>query len=300
MRKNIVPVIICIFVVAVMILPSFQAATSEIEVSNCEKRVYTGPNEIYREVEKGKPPGTPGGGKPPKDNGPEPDPSVNKWAVVIGISDYRGKMNDLQYCDDDARDMYDYLILSMNYPEGNIKLLLDGAAKAKSIISAIDWLNSWENLESEVVFFYSGHGSYYDGYDDGDLEDRDEGIVSADLYLILDGQLRQKFSSFESQKISFTFDCCYSGGMDDLAGSEESGRVVVAACEDDEYSYDGMSDISNGVFTYHFLQELNDLDVIESAFDNAKLPASTYISDNYGATMTPQIYDEYLGDWSFI
>ena len=299
MRKNIVPVIICIFVVAVMILPSFQAATSEIEVSNCEKRVYTGPNEIYREVEKGKPPGTPGGGKPPKDNGPEPDPSVNKWAVVIGISDYRGKMNDLQYCDDDARDMYEYLI-GRGYPEGNIKLLLDGAAKAKSIMPAIDWLNTWENSNSEIVFFYSGHGSTYDGYDDGDSEIIDEGIVSADLYLILDGQLRQKFSSFESQKISFTFDCCYSGGMDDLAGSEESGRVVVAACGEYEYSYDGMSDISNGVFTFYYLQELNALYIIESAFDDAKLPASTYISDNYGATMTPQIYDEYLGDWSFI
>ncbi len=296
MKKKIVPIFICVLVAVVMILTSFQVVTSEIESSNYEKRVYNGPKEIYRDGEKGKPPGTPGGGKkPPKDDGPDPDPSVNKWAVVIGISDYRGRMNDLQYCDDDARDMYDYLILK-GYPEGNIKLLLDGSAKAKNIMSAIDWLNSWENSDSEVVFFYSGHGSYYDGYDDGDTEIRDEGIVSSDLYLILDGQLRQKFSSFDSQKISFTFDSCHSGGMDDLSGS---GRVVVTACLDTQYSYDGLPDISNGVFTYHFLQELSTENIIETAFTIAGPNASDYASYNYNAEMTPQIYDEYSGDWSF-
>jgi len=296
MKKKIAPFFICVLVAVVMILTSFQVVTSEIEFSNYEKRVYDGPKEIYRDVERGKPPGTPGGGKkPPKDDGPEPDPSVNKWAVVIGISDYRGKRNDLQYCDDDARDMFDYLI-SMGYPEGNIKLLLDGSAKGNNIISAIDWLNSWENSESEVIFFYSGHGSYYDGYDDGDPEYTDEGIISSDLYLILDGQLRQKFSSFDSQKISFTFDSCHSGGMDDLSAD---GRVVVTACLDTQYSYDGKPDISNGVFTYHFLKELSTENIIETAFNNGAPQASNYALVNYDAIMTPQKYDSYTGDWSF-
>jgi len=69
-------------------------------------KVYDGPKQVYREIDAGtkrKPPGTPGGGKPgkpgkPGGSGPQPDPSVDKWAVVIGISNYRGKMNDLQYC----------------------------------------------------------------------------------------------------------------------------------------------------------------------------------------------------------
>ena len=225
MRKNMILIIVCIFMAVMIIFPVFQSLALENEISSYEKRVYIGHKEIYREDGKGKPPGTPGGGKkPPTDNDPQPDPNVNKWGVVIGISDYRGRGNDLQYCDDDARDMYNYL-LSMGYPEGNIKLLIDGSAKAKSIMSAIDWLKSWENAESEVVFFYSGHGSYYDGYNDGDSEYRDEGIISADLYLILDGQLKQKFIDFESNKISFTFDSCHSGGMDDLLST---GRVVVA------------------------------------------------------------------------
>ena len=35
--------------------------------------------------------------------------SVDKYALIIGISDYPGRINDLQYCDDDARDWKNFL-----------------------------------------------------------------------------------------------------------------------------------------------------------------------------------------------
>lgn len=260
-------------------------------------KVYNGPKDVYPTA-KDKPPGTPGGGKPekpPKDPKPEPDPSIDKWAVVIGISNYRGKQNDLLYCDDDAVDMYDYL-LSRGYPEGNIRLLLDGAAKAEAIMKAIDWLSSWEGEDSEVVFFYSGHGSTYDGYDDGDGEYTDEAIVSADLYLILDGQLTQQFADFNSQKISFTFDSCFSGGMDDLSSS---GRVVVTGCGETQYTYDGTSAQQNGVFTYYYVDGLNEYHTVQGAYGHAAPLAKDFIAENYGANMDPQIYDQYDKDWGF-
>lgn len=287
---------LCIAVVALLVATS----VSHVITANASAavKVYNGPQEVYREtsaIRKGKPPGTPGGGPPEKPKEPEPDPSIDKWAVIIGISDYRGKQNDLQYCDDDARDMYNYL-LAKGYPEGNIKLLLDGDAKAKAIMNAIDWLNSWEGPNSEVVFFYSGHGSTYDGYDDGDTEYTDEAIVSADLYLILDGQLRQKFSTFDSQKISFTFDTCFSGGMDDLQGKE---RVVVAACSETQYSYDGTSDQQNGVFTYYYMDGLDTSNTVEGAFTYAEPLAHEFVAQNYNAQMDPQMYDQYADNWAF-
>ena len=116
MNKNNLKISICIGIVAVLILSAFPTLVSETSISFDEEKVYTGPNEVYK-VLKGKPSTPPGQDKkPPKDEGPEPDPSVNKWAVIIGISDYRGKFNDLQYCDDDAQDMYNYLI-AKDYPE---------------------------------------------------------------------------------------------------------------------------------------------------------------------------------------
>ena len=288
--------------VALVAILMVTIASDMSSASGLEKaKVYDGPKEVYREAdpdERGKPPGTPGNGppdKPPKEPEPEPNPEVNKWAVVIGISDYRGKGSDLQYCDDDARDMYSYL-LAIGYPEGNIMLLLDGAAKAKAIMNAIDWLNSWEDADSEVVFFYSGHGSTYDGYDDGDTEYTDEAIVSADLYLILDGQLTQKFATFSSSKISITFDSCFSGGMNDFA---TPGRVIVAACSETQYSYDGTSTQQNGVFTYYYIDGLNQFNTVEGAFGYAQTPAHDFVEQNYGEQMNPQMYDQYLGTWAF-
>lgn len=288
MNKNIRTIGICIGIAMVVILSSFPI-TAE---TDDEEKVYTGPKQVYQEEKKGKPdkpkPDKPGG-KPPEEE-PQPDPSINKWAVIIGISDYRGRRNDLQYCDDDAKDMYAYL-RDRGYPEGNIRLLLDGDASAKNIVAAIEWLDLWEGADSEVVFFYSGHGSTYDGYNDGDDEYTDEGIVSADLYLILDGQLRQKFSTFESSKISFTFDTCFSGGMDDLAGP---GRIVVAACGEYEYSYDGTPRQRNGVFTYFYMEGLNTYNTVEGAFVYA-----APLTHDFIAGMNPQIYDQYNGDWEF-
>jgi len=294
MKKNYLKFIISVGIVAVMILSSLPTLTANTDVSFDEIKVYTGPKEVYK-IPKGKPSSPPGQNKPPKEPEPDPEPTVNKWAVIIGISDYKGVGNDLQYCDDDAQDMYNYLI-TIGYPEENIKLLKDGRARAKSILSAIDWLGSREDADSEVVFFFSGHGSTYEGYDDGDPEVIDEGIVSADLWLILDGQLRDKFSTFESQKISFTFDTCFSGGMDDLAGS---GRVVVAACGETEYSWDGDSTQQNGVFTYYYMQGLDTYNTVEGSFSYAAPLAQDFVSDNYGYDMNPQMNDQYGGSWSF-
>lgn len=273
---------ICI-IIAIAIV--FSAIPTIAENDDDNEKIYTGPKEIY-DIKKGKPSNPGQGNKPPKDDS-EPDPAIDKWAIVIGISDYRGKQYDLNYCDDDAQDVYNYLI-GQGYPEGNIKLLVD--AKARKIVDAIDWLNSWEGVESEIVFFYSGHGTTYDGYDDGDIEYTDEAIISSDLYLILDGQLEQMFSTFESEKISFIFDCCFAGGMDDLT---EAGRIIVTACDENEYSYE-TSEKQNGVFTYYFVDGLNIYNIIEDAFVYAAPKTHNDCED-----MNPQIFDLYPDKWNF-
>jgi hypothetical protein len=293
MKKNYLRIIICVGIIAIMVLSAIPTLTADI--SSDETKVYTGPKEVYK-IPKGKPSSPPGQDKkPPKDEEPDPDTTVNKWAVIIGISDYRGVGNDLEYCDDDAQDMYDYLI-AKGYPAENIKLLKDKSAKSTSIVSAINWLGSQENETSEVVFFYSGHGSTYYGYNDGDSETTDEAIVSADLYLILDGQLQQLFSNFDSDKISFIFDSCFSGGMEDLAGT---GRVVVTACGEAEYSFDGSSTQQNGVFTYYYMEGLNLANTVEGASTYASPLAHNFVLTHYGYQMNPQMYDQYGGDWTF-
>ena len=302
MKRSQLKILICLFFAVILVLSLFPTFMIEAEeINSFEKKAYNGPKYVFESRDK--PDGTPGDGpkgKPPK---PPKPPEVDKWAVIIGIADYRGVGNDLLYPDDDAIDMYNYLI-SKGYPDDNIKLLLNRKATARNILKAINWLNDKENdIASECVFFYSGHGSTYDGYNDGDDEDTDEGIVTNDMYLILDGQLRDKFSTFTSEKIAFVFDCCFSGGMDDLIGEHTQttfdGRVVSTACDEDEYSYDGSSTMQNGVFSYYFIEGIYLENNIDGAHGYATPLAHDWVLANYYAQMNPQLYDTYTGDWSF-
>jgi len=273
-----------------------------VTADNNHVKIYTGPKIVFDEksnhdntINDDK--GDNGKGKPPS------PPKVDKWAVIIGIADYQGSGNDLLYPDDDAIDMYNYLI-SKGYPSSNIKLLTNRKATANNIISAIDWMNTQETkTTSECVFFYSGHGTTYNGYDDGDTEYTDEGIVSFNLYIILDGQLRRKFSTFTSQKIVFIFDSCFSGGMNDLIGdytpTTYNGRVVDTACDENQLSWDGDSTMKNGVFTFYYMQGLYTYNAIENAHTYAAPLAHNAVQQMYGEIMDPQIYDTYTGTWQF-
>jgi hypothetical protein len=221
---------------------------------------------------------------------------VDKWAVVIGISDYQGTGNDLLYPDDDAMDMYNYLV-SKGYPTSHIVRLLNSQATASNILGAINWLNSHETqVTSECVFFYSGHGTIYTGDPDGDGENTDEAIVAYNLYSILDGQLRQQFQTFTSHKILFVFDSCFGGGMNDLQGT---GRMIDAACRETQLSWDGSSSMNNGVFTYYYMQGLASYNSADGAQSYATPRAHNAVQQMYGATMDPRQFDYYPGTWHF-
>lgn len=209
-----------------------------------------------------------------------------KYAIVIGISDYAGDANDLEYADDDALDMVNVLTTVYGYNPKNIRLLISDYKKNNAtntdITNAINWLKDSAEEVDEVVFFYSGHGARGKA-NDGDKEAIDEAIVPWECTaesLIWDGQLATLFSDVAASRIIFIFDSCYAGGMTDLAAA---GRIVVMACAESSLSYEFES-VQNGQFTYYFadqgmLHEYADVidhisgqaDVtVEEAFDYAK------------------------------
>ena len=159
---------------------------------------------------------------------------VDKYALVIGISDYEGTANDLKYCDDDAIDWKNFL-----EDEGyTVTILIDSDATAEGINASIDDLLAAEDENDYVAFTYSGHGMKYGEYGSG--------IVSHDLYYMSHGWFEQKFDSSDSQHMYFTFDACVIG---DFIGLIDSNKVGVFA-SDNMYSYEWKR-MKNGVFTYY-------------------------------------------------
>lgn len=224
--------------------------------------------------------------------------STDKWAVVIGISDYYGSSSDLQYCDDDAYDVQWVLINKYGFPSANIKMLLNGQATYANIIGAVDWLLANETSASTAVFYYSGHGTHKTGDPDGDGEADDEAIVPWELSRLYDGTLANKFAYLDSLKSWFSFDSCYSGGMDD-AGITGTGTVDTMACRYNELAGESSS-VRNGFFTYLMVDRSmrlgygdtngNGLIETEEAFNYAK--NNMYL---YSSSQHPVVNDQYSG-----
>ena len=99
-----------------------------------------------------------GGGKPPVvsyDIEYYTGSSEDKWAVLIGISDYDGRANDLWNMHNDALEMR-ALLEADGY---NWAFAQDSAGTQANIEIMLNWLIANEGPNSEVVFVFSGHGS---------------------------------------------------------------------------------------------------------------------------------------------
>ena len=232
--------------------------------------------------------------------GTMPPNKNRRWAVVIGISDYAGTINDIDYADDDALDVLRALMDFYGYRRENILLLISNFevnnATRKDIIEAIDWLSGKVKEGDEVFFFYSGHGARGKA-NDGDREAIDEAIVPFECTsesLIWDGELRSMFSKFKTNRIVFVFDSCYSGGMDDLKGD---GRIVVMACSETGLSYEG-DEWQNGQFTWYFI----DMGMIGSNADNYPSDGKVTVEESFDYAnancvhQKPAISDSFAND----
>jgi hypothetical protein len=185
--------------------------------------------------------------KPPPDTGTE-DPNPNpphKYAYVVGISDYEGTINDLQYCDDDAREMKQML-----QGEGfTIRIDLDRSATADAIVEGLNWLVSSAQPGDEIAFCYSGHGAKAPGYGSS--------IISTDLYYITHGYVMQIFNSVDCSKKLAAMDACVLG---DFHSDCQPGTMMATASRNSD-SYDA-PDLQNGAWTYYFLEGVNSADLI--------------------------------------
>ena len=259
-----------------------------------------------------------------------PIPSVRAdcevWAVIVGISDFRF-VNDLSYCDDDARDLTTYLQNDCAIPADHIVTLIDSQASKNAIQSKIAELQSKSGTDDIVVVSFSSHGTYgsdLSPYDESD--GYDEYIIAWDTrYLsgaIRDDELKAWLDAVPSKNTLLIVDTCFSGGMTKDTGSRflslpdttttppstrdglrqdfsrdlsDSRYTVLMACNDAELSGES-SALQNGYFTYFLLEGLLSL--------SADTNANTYLSAEEGFfyakpkvaaysynSQNPQIYD---------
>ncbi len=136
----------------------------------------------------------------------EEKPMFKRKAVVVGINDYKGTINDLPSCVRDAEAFAD--CLNHKFGFSDIKLLTDNEATLSAVSSALDWLVHGAASGDRLVFYYSGHGTTQPS---GNV--MEEFLVLYDD-LLKDDLLSQKTQDIPDGVLTVILDSCFSGGME--------------------------------------------------------------------------------------
>ncbi|MDF1546161.1 MAG: caspase family protein [bacterium] len=217
---------------------------------------------------------------PPDTSSGDPNPNPpHKYAYVVGISDYEGTANDLNFCDDDAQAMKSWL-----QGEGfTCNVDVDLQATANNIMDGIQWLIDNASPGDEVAFCYSGHGM---------RSSEGSAIISSDLYYIPHAYLMNYFNAINCTKKLVTMDACVIGGFHD---DVESGTFMATA-SNRKNSYDA-PDLEQGAWTYYWIHGVENQSIVyaEEAAPYAEGGMKDWAA-LYRLRVDPKHTDSYTGD----
>lgn len=201
------------------------------------------------------------------------------WAVVIGISNYKG-VQPLRYADKDALAFHDYLANHIGIPMDQTTLLLNEQATLMNLKRTLGTdLRRKAGEKDTIIVYYAGHGAPEADSSAGDDDGLEKYIVPydadpRDLYTtgLPMREIETIFQRLTPERIIFISDSCYSGAT---AGrtfatasrravvsenflsrlSKGKGRIVLSASKASEVSEE-REDLGHGVFTYYLLEGL--------------------------------------------
>jgi tetratricopeptide (TPR) repeat protein len=92
---------------------------------------------------------------------PAMNPVKDKWALVVGISNFKDPSINLKFAAKDATDFKNYLINDAGFKSDHVKLLTDAAATRENIVAYLgdQWLKKVAKPDDLVVVYISSHGT---------------------------------------------------------------------------------------------------------------------------------------------
>ncbi len=227
--------------------------------------------------------------EPPKPPVIAPSPQgptiSQRWAVIIGISDYEdSNIPSLRYATADAQSFYNWLTSpdGGRYPPSRVKLMVNEEATGRNIKEALFvWLKQ-AIQEDMVIIFYAGHGSPESPDSPENLfllpYDTRYDNIAATAFPMWDIETALK-RFIKAKKVVVIADACHAGGVGqsfDVArranrgikinpissGFQDlsmigDGVAVISASDDKQFSQESEKwGGGHGVFTHFLLQGL--------------------------------------------
>ncbi len=223
------------------------------------------------------------------------------WALLIAVGKYwMNPFMDRPSMLREVKNLYDMLPISEWWDEDHIKIITGENATMFNIIKGFRWLDKMEDDNDISLIFLATHGfPYIMDFPPFDEEvGEDEALASYYGFLpflpianpfgiLMDDHLNMMINRLESNGIGVIVDSCYSGGFDDIRGSN---RVVVTSSREDEVSY-------GSIFTKYLIKGLRGHADVNGdgivSLEEAFYYAEPRVIDDSGGRMHPQIFDDY-------
>jgi hypothetical protein len=195
----------------------------------------------------------------------------NRYAVVVGIEQYRTKLPKADFAARDAQTMKDYLTRTMGFSDENVALLVNENATRTDIEKYVEhWLPNRVEKDGTVFVYYSGHGAPNPKTGDAYLVpyDGDPAFVDATSYPLK--RLYEHLGKLPAKEVIVLLDSYFSGaggrsviakGMRPMVLSVENpvlagGKTVVLAASKGDQVSSTYDQKGHGLLTYCFLKGL--------------------------------------------
>ena len=196
-------------------------------------------------------------------------PVKNRYAVVIGIENYRQKLQKADYATRDAKKVRDYLTKVLGYPEENVITLLNEQAAKSDLEKYLDqWLANNVEKDGSVFIYYSGHGTPNPANGEAYLVpyDGDPTFIDQTGYSLK--RLYQSVSRLPAKTKIVCLDSCFSGagGKSVMAQGTRpavfptdtmpvmTGDMIVITSSQGSQISTSYAEKGHGLFTYYLLR----------------------------------------------
>ena len=225
--------------------------------------------------------------KPAPRPAPAPPPTAapaDRWALLVGVTDYRGNVKDTVGGAADARVVRDVLLRS-GWRSDRIRILTDDRATGRAIADGLSWLQANSSARTFSMFHYSGHAKQRDGH---------EFLWPVDNAYLVDTEVARVLKAHRGTSWT-SISACEAGGFNE--GLASARHLFTASSSVVEKSYEdpgtGLS-VWTGLLFAEGLRDRGAPDrdgsgrvSVDEAFDWAAPRASAYTRNQAKGQQTP-------------
>lgn len=214
------------------------------------------------------------------DDAPATEFRGKKYALLVGVSNFRISQYNLKYADADARSIQKFLLSPAGgrFPQDNILMLTNEQATIANITEALTTFVARPGPDDLLLIFFASHGDanvsapqdYYYFAHDTDFDRLSEtGLLMKNLQKLVQQNVR-------AQRLVLLIDTCHSAGLTGATGEmtrglrhnlvnlytekllyREEGKAVITSSDVNEESAEAPRwGGGHGVFTYFLLEGL--------------------------------------------